>query len=49
MATVTKRGQYQWQAKVRRKGHTCVSKTFVNKSDALRWARHIESDMDRGR
>ncbi|WP_433704193.1 tyrosine-type recombinase/integrase [Paraburkholderia sacchari] len=49
MATFTKRGDLQWQAKIRRKGYPQQSKTFDTKADAEKWARSIEGDMDRGR
>ncbi|MBC17128.1 MAG: integrase [Desulfovibrio sp.] len=48
MATISKRGKHQWQAKVRRKGYPAQSKTFERKSDAEQWARDIENEMDRG-
>lgn len=48
MATITKRGDLQWQAKVRRKGHPAQSKTFDSRADAEKWARHTENSMDRG-
>ncbi|MET3120107.1 integrase [Undibacterium sp. GrIS 1.8] len=48
MATFTKRGDYQWQAKIRRQGHPVQSKTFNIKADAEAWARLIEGEMDRG-
>ncbi|MBF8179760.1 tyrosine-type recombinase/integrase [Herminiimonas contaminans] len=48
MATITKRGQYQWQAKIRREGHKQLSKTFNSKNEAEAWSRHIEGEMDRG-
>ncbi len=48
MATFTNRGDYQWQAKVRRKGYPPQSKTFDTKAEAEAWAREIESGMDRG-
>lgn len=48
MATVSKRGDRQWQAKVRRKGHS-ASATFETKARAEAWARQIESDIDAGR
>jgi integrase len=48
MATITKRGQYQWQAKVRREGHKQLSKTFSTRNDAETWARQVEGEMDRG-
>jgi len=48
MATIAKRGNLQWQAKIRRKGHPEQSKTFETKSDAEAWARSVENEMDRG-
>lgn len=48
MAYITKRGPYQWQARIRRNGFPKVSKTFDTKLDAVHWARDIERDMDRG-
>ena len=48
MATITKRGPYQWQAKIRREGYKQLSKTFDTKNDAETWARHVEGEMDRG-
>jgi len=48
MASISKRGPYQWQAKIRRKGYPVQSKTFEMKFQAEAWARQIESDMDKG-
>ena len=48
MATIRNRGKFQWEARVRRKGHPVVCKTFETKGDAEQWARHIENEMDRG-
>lgn len=48
MATITRRGHYQWQVKIRRKGYPAASKTFDTKAEAQRWARLIESEMDQG-
>ncbi|MCP4077192.1 MAG: hypothetical protein GY744_13530 [Gammaproteobacteria bacterium] len=48
MATITKRGDGQWQSKVRKKGYPVQSKTFTTKAQADRWSRHVESEMDRG-
>jgi integrase len=48
MATVRKLDSGKWQVIVRRKGHSPVSKTFQTRSDCDKWARHIESDIDRG-
>ncbi|NOT16018.1 MAG: site-specific integrase [Methylotenera sp.] len=47
MASITLRGEYQWQVQIRRKGHT-LSKTFYYKQDAEVWARKTESEIDRG-
>ncbi|MDH3392467.1 MAG: site-specific integrase [Desulfobulbaceae bacterium] len=48
MATVEKRGPYQYRAKVRKKGFQSVTKTFEYKKDAETWARQQESEMERG-
>ena len=48
MATFIQRGNLQWQAKVRRRGFPMQSKTFELKSDAEKWARKIEREMDAG-
>ena len=47
MATLRNRSG-KWQARVVRKGHIPVTKTFQVKQDAERWARQVESDMDKG-
>lgn len=48
MATIRKRGEYQWQAQVRREGYPATSKTFETRKDAERWARAIERELDEG-
>lgn len=48
MATIRKRGELQWQAIVKRKGHPLQSKTWNTRKEAEAWARQIESEMDRG-
>ena len=48
MATFRKRGNLQWEARIRRKGWPVTCKTFETKSDAEAWARQIEGEMDRG-
>ena len=48
MASITKRGEGQWQAKVRKRGYPVQSKTFSTKTMAVTWARSVESEMDRG-
>jgi len=48
MATFRKRGPYQWQTQVRKKGHSTQSKTFETRAAAEQWAREVEHEMDRG-
>lgn len=48
MATIRKRGDFQWEAQIRRKGFPKLSKTFEIRVDAEDWARDIERDMRRG-
>ncbi|MBT4934311.1 MAG: site-specific integrase [Rhodospirillaceae bacterium] len=47
MATIMKRGPYQWQAKVRRRGYPSQAKTFETKREAEAWVSVIESEMTR--
>lgn len=48
MASIRKRGEHQWQAEVRKKGHPPQRRTFLARADAERWARQTESDIERG-
>jgi integrase len=48
MPTIRKRGHYQWEAQVRRRGYPAQSKTFNTKAEAEAWASVIESEMSRG-
>jgi len=56
MATIWKKefksskgkSETRYVARVRRKGHKPMSKTFKRKGDADRWARDVESEMDKG-
>ena len=48
MASFRKRGPYQWQAQVRKKGQPLQTKTFETRALAEQWARAIEVEMDRG-
>lgn len=48
MADFTKRGDLQWRARVRRRGHPMQSATFETRAEAEAWARDIESRMDKG-
>ena len=47
MATLRKRSNGHWQARVR-KANQSVTKTFINKVDAERWAKQIEVELDKG-
>jgi integrase len=46
MATLRKRGN-RWQVQVRRNGHSPLSRSFLHRTDAEKWARSIELDQDR--
>ncbi len=48
MATIRKRGEYQWEAQIRKKGFPNQTKTFNTKPEAEAWAAVIESEMVRG-
>lgn len=48
MGTIRRRGDYQFQAQVRRAGYPPQSKTFENRRDAEKWMRSIEREMDTG-
>lgn len=48
MGTIRKRGDYQFQAQVRRAGYPAQSKTFDTRKDAEKWVRAIEREMDTG-
>jgi integrase len=48
MATVRMRKSGWWQAIIDRKGYPMQSKTFEFKEDAQKWARDIESQIDKG-
>ncbi|MEH2564969.1 hypothetical protein [Bradyrhizobium sp. AZCC 2289] len=37
----------KWQVQVRRLGYQARTQSFLNKIDAQRWARHIETELDR--
>jgi integrase len=48
MATITKRGDLQYQAKIRMQNHPPLSKTFPNKALAEKWAKVTEAAMLKG-
>lgn len=47
MATFRNRSG-KWQARVQIQGHSALSKTFINKVDAERWAKQVEVEMQKG-
>ena len=47
MATYRKRGPYQWEARIRKKGYPTTCKTFDSKADAEAWAKDIETNMNK--
>ena len=47
MATFRSRSN-RWQARVRRRGHPDETGSFLTRHEAERWARSVESEMDRG-
>ncbi|PUE48943.1 hypothetical protein B9Z47_05360 [Limnohabitans sp. 2KL-1] len=48
MSTISKRGPYQFQALIRRKGHRPQTKTFETRAQAESWARAVEAQIDAG-
>ncbi len=48
MASIRKRGELQWEARVRRRGQPVQCKTFTTKARAEAWVRQVEGEMDRG-
>ena len=48
MATIRKKGKFQWHVQIRRQGYKPVTKTFPGEKEAQEFARQVESDMDRG-
>ncbi len=47
MATFRKRTG-KWQARVQRSGQSSLAKSFNTKAEAIKWARHTESQLDLG-
>ena len=46
MAYIRKK-RSKWSVQIKRKGYPIIYKSFIQKSDATRWAKQVESDMDR--
>lgn len=47
MASIRNR-KGKWQARITRKGQPAVAKSFHSKQDAEKWARQLESEIDKG-
>lgn len=47
MASFRQHGN-RWQARVRRQGHPDITKSFQTRQDAEKWARSVESEIDKG-
>ena len=47
MASIRKRNG-KFQARVVRNGHRAVAKSFINRADAVRWAKHLEVAIEQG-
>jgi hypothetical protein len=38
----------KWQARIAKKGHAPISKSFITRKDAEHWAKQVEVDMQKG-
>ena len=47
MASIRNRNG-KWQARITRKGQQPIAKSFLSRQDAERWARQVETDIDKG-
>ena len=51
MATIQKRkylNKTSYQVRIRRLGIKTITKSFMNRTDAKRWARNMETKLDKG-
>ncbi len=48
MASIRKLPSGKWNVRITRKGYPLQTKSFITRTDADRWSRTIESEMDRG-
>lgn len=48
MATIRKRGEYSYEVQIRRRGYPSICQTFEYRANAEKWARRIESELERG-
>ena len=47
MASISKH-RNKWQLQVRRVGHPPMSRSLIQKADAMAWARQVEQKIDTG-
>ena len=45
MATFRKRGNLQWEARIRKRGYPMTCKTFDTKAEAKQWAKGVETEI----
>ncbi len=48
MATIRKLKSSKFEVQIRRKGFSPIGRSFLKRSDAEQWARHMETKLDRG-
>lgn len=48
MATIRKRGEFQWEVQIRKRGYPHQFKTFTTRRKAEEWADIVQSEMARG-
>lgn len=48
MATIRQLPSGRWQAQVRQRNCPAVSRSFIARLDAAKWARIVEAERDRG-
>ena len=47
MSVIRKRHSGKWQVIIRKKGYPAIVRSFLEKSIASKWAKTVESQMDR--
>ena len=48
MATIDKRSNRHWKVRIRNRRAPALSKTFIRKADAMKWARDTEILIEQG-
>ena len=47
MATIRKLENGKWQVSIRKSNHKAIYKTFIEKTVARKWAREVESQIEK--